>query len=343
MMKAIRIHAHGGLDQLKFEEIDNPKPKPGEALIQIKACALNHLDLWVRKGIPGVKIPLPLIPGCDISGVLAQVGQDITHLQEGDEVVISPGVSCGYCPKCLSGLDHHCRHYGIIGENQNGGYTEYISLRPQNILPKPKNLSFEETAAIPLVFLTAWHMLVTLGNIAPGDWILIHAAGSGVGSAAIQIAKLHRAIILATAGSEEKLEKAKNCGADHLINYNKEDFHKRVREITGKRGVDLVVEHTGEKTFEGSYKSLCKGGRLITCGATSGYQAKLDLRYVFFKHLQILGSTMGSKGELAQIMELVSLGYLKPVIDQSFPLKEARQAQAYMEERKQFGKILVIP
>jgi NADPH:quinone reductase-like Zn-dependent oxidoreductase len=342
-MKAVRFHQHGGLEQLRCEEIDLPTLKPGEAMVQVKACALNHLDLWVRRGMPGQKTPLPLIPGADIAGILVKNPHGISPLREGDAVVISPGVSCGLCSRCLAGQENLCKEYGIIGETRDGGYAEYVALPVQNLLPKPKNLSFEEAAAFPLVFLTAWHMLVTLGEISPGQQVLIHAAGSGIGSAAVQIAKLYRASVIATAGSGEKLEKAREWGADYLINSNEEDFAQRVREITQKRGVDLVFEHIGEKTFEGSYKSLCKGGRLVTCGATSGYDVNLDLRYVFSRQLQILGSTMGGRGELLTLLNLASQDLLKPIVDRTFPLNEAREAQAALEERHHFGKIVLVP
>ena len=341
-MKAIRIHEHGGLDQLKLDEVKTPKPQTNEVLIRVKACALNHLDIWVREGMPGVKIPLPHTPGCDVAGIIEAVGPGVVY-QKGDEVILSPGTSCGVCWACTSGHENLCRHYGVIGETSNGGYAQYLCVSQDNVLPKPKNLSFEEAAAMPLVFLTAWHMLVHHGKLAPGHWVLIHAAGSGIGSAAIQIGKLFNAQMIATAGSQEKLNRARDLGAQHLINYQKEDFLKRVREITQKRGVDIVFEHTGKSTFEASYKSLCRGGCLITCGATTGWNVSIDLRYVFSKHLKILGSTMGTKSELMEVMAWAEKGVFKPVIDRTFPLHEAAKAQDYLNSRRHFGKVLLIP
>jgi NADPH:quinone reductase-like Zn-dependent oxidoreductase len=342
-MKAVQIHAHGGIEQLQLDDIAEPCVKPSEVLVEIKACGLNHMDLWVRKGLPGIKIALPHIPGCDISGVISELGSEVNGFKVGDEVIVSPGTSCGNCAHCWQGNDSLCRHYGIIGETSNGGYTERISIPAQNILAKPKNLTFEEAAAMPLVFLTAWHMLVHQGKIAPGMGVLIHSAGSGVGSAAIQIAKLFNATVITTAGSNDKLVKAKELGADYILNYREEDWSQKVKEITHKHGVDLIVEHLGGEIFEKSTRLLCKGGRLITCGATTGYQVSLDLRYIFFKQLKILGSTMGSKGELLEVMKHAKSGHLKPVVDRTFPLKEAQAAQKYLEERKQFGKVLLIP
>lgn len=342
-MKAIRFHAHGSSDVLRYEDITEPSAKTGEALVRVRACALNHLDIWVRQGLPGVKIPLPHIPGCDISGVIEAVGAEEKNFKVGDEVIVSPGVSCGVCEHCLSGNDQLCRSYHIIGEHCDGGYAEKIAVSTKNLLYKPANLNFEQAASFPLVFLTAWHMLVTLGGVRPGHLVLIHAAGSGIGSAAVQIAKLHGASVIATASAQDKLDKARDLGADHLINYATENFQERVKVISGKRGVDIVFEHTGEKTFEGSYLSLCRGGRLVTCGASTGFNARVDLRYVFSRQLQIIGSTMGSKGELLQIAQLMEKDVLKPVIDRSFPLREAAAAQDYLSGRKQFGKVLVIP
>lgn len=342
-MKAVRIHAHGGPEQLIYEDVPVPGVSPNSVRIRVKACALNHLDIWVREGLPGVKTPLPLIPGSDISGVVDEVGPGVTTFKAGDEVIVSPGTSCGTCRECLSGKDHLCRHYGILGETENGGYCEYMTIPVQNLLPKPTRLSFEEAAAFPLVFLTAWHMLVTLSDIRPGQWILIHAAGSGIGSAAVQIGKMFGCEMIATASSEEKLEKAKVLGAQHLLLSTEDNLGKRVRDLTGKRGVDVVFEHVGKVTFQDSYMSLCKGGTLVTCGATTGFQVPLDLRYVFSRQLKILGSTMGSRGELAEIVRHVERGTLHAVVDRTFPLSEARHAQEFLDKRKQFGKVVVLP
>jgi NADPH:quinone reductase-like Zn-dependent oxidoreductase len=289
--------------------------------------------------LPALKIPMPHIPGCDMSGFVAGVGDGVKHVKEGDEVIVSPGYSCGHCQWCLLGFDNNCREYGIFGEHRSGGYAEYISVPAVNIIPKPANLNFFEAAAFPLTFLTSWHMLVRQCQVQPGDWVLVLAAGSGVGVAAIQIAKLFNATVIAAAGSEEKLSKAQELGADYLTNYEKQNFREEARKLTNKRGVDIVFENTGEKTWDDSIKSLAQGGKLATCGATTGYKAMTDLRYVYFRNLKIYGNLMGSKGELLRIVDLVKDGKLKPVIDRVLPLAEAKQAHRLLAQREQFGKI----
>lgn len=342
-MKAIRIHAHGGIDQICFEEVDPPRIQPGHVMMAVKACGMNHMDLWVRRGLPGVKVPLPITPGCDVSGVVHEVGTGVSHFKVGDEVVVSPVTSCGLCRDCSAGNDHLCRDFGIVGETCDGGQCEFLMLPARNFLPKPKGLSFVEAASVPLVFLTAWHMLVVKARVKPGDVVLVQAAGSGVGIAAVQIAKLFGATVIATASSEGKLEKAKALGADHGINYENQNVQKIVRDITSRRGCDIVFEHVGEKTFEDSYKSLRKEGVLVTCGATTGFDARLDLRFLFSRQLNILGSTMGSKSELFEIMRHVEAGRLKPVVDKTFSLAETAQAHEYLEARRQFGKVVLVP
>jgi NADPH:quinone reductase-like Zn-dependent oxidoreductase len=342
-MKAIVLHEHGGIDKLKYEDYPEPEPGPGEVKVRVKACALNHLDLWVRQGLPTVAIPLPHIPGSDVSGVAAAVGTGVRHVAVGDEVVISPGVSCGHCEMCLSGQDNLCRYYAILGNTIDGGDAEYVKAPAVNILPKPKSLDFNEAAAVPLVFLTAYHMLVTRARLQPGEVVLVHAAGSGVGSAAVQVAKLWGARVIATAGTDAKLAKAKELGADDLINYSKQDFAEEVRRITGKKGVDVVVEHIGPETWEKSIIALARGGRLVTCGATTGPTARLDLRYLFSKHLAVLGSWMGTKAELIEVLKYFDSGRLHAVVDRVLPLKDAPLAHQLMMERAQFGKIVLNP
>lgn len=342
-MRCVRIHEHGGPEVLKHEEIDVPAIRADEALVRVKASAMNHLDIWVRRGVPGHEFPLPMIPGCDVAGVVEDVGSVVTGFAKGDEVVISPGVSCGACPECLHGRQSFCRSYGILGETRDGGNAEFIAVPGVNLIPKPENLSFVEAASIPLVFLTAWHMLVTRCGIRPGQTVLVHAGGSGVGSAAIQIAKMHGAEVITTASTKAKLDRAAELGADHLVNYAEEDFAKAVRRITGKRGVDVVFEHTGEATWPGSLKSVARGGAIVTCGATSGFTAVSDLRIVFFKQVSILGSTMGSLGEVLDVMDHVRAGRLRPVVDRTFPLSEVAAAHEYVEGREQFGKVVLLP
>jgi len=342
-MKAVVIHEHGDVDKLRIEEVETPSPAPDEVLIQVKACALNHLDIWVRKGVPGQRMPLPMIPGCDIAGVVKKAGSFVKGLKTGDRVVVAPGISCGRCAACLTGRDNLCASYGIIGENRDGGCAEFVCVPGANVLPIPGKLTFNEAAAIPLVFLTAWHMLAARANVRPGEDVVIHAAGSGVGSAGIQIAKLLGARVIATAGSDAKLKKARELGADETINYRKLDFHEELKKITHRQGVDVIFDHIGADTWDKNIRSLKMGGRLVTCGVTSGYEVATDIRYIFFRRLSVLGSTMGTKGELLEIMRMVDRGALKPVIDSVFPLAEIAAAHRRMQERKTFGKIVVNP
>jgi len=340
-MKSVFIPQHGDESVLQYGEMPEPVASPGKVLVEIKACALNHLDLWVRGGLPALKLPMPHILGSDMSGVIAEIGAGISHLTVGQKVIISPGVSCGYCEHCLSGSDNNCREYGVLGEHRHGGYAQFIAVPAQNLVPKPPNLNFSEAASFPLTFLTAWHMLVANCQIRPGDWVLILAAGSGVGVAAIQIAKLHNATVIAAAGSESKLEKARALGADFLINYEKQNFREEVRQLTNKRGADIIFEHVGEKTWDDSIKSLANGGRIVTCGATTGYRAVTDLRYLFSRNLQIFGNIIGSKSELLRIAEFFKTGKFRPVIDRELPLTEAREAHRILANREQFGKVVL--
>ncbi len=340
-MKCVYFNQHGDESVLLYGDQPTPQAGPGEVLVAIKACALNHLDLWVRRGLPSLKLPLPHILGSDISGVVAQVGAGVSHVQAGDEVIISPGVSCGHCKACLSGRDNYCFQYGVIGEHRSGGYAEYIAVPAINIIPKPANLNFHEAAAFPLTFLTAWQMLVTKCRVQPADWVLVLAAGSGVGVAAIQIAKLHGARVIAAASSEAKLAKAQALGADFLINYTQQNFRTAAREITNRRGVDIIFEHVGEKTWDDSIKALAPGGRIVTCGATTGYRALTDLRYLFSRNLTLFGSIMGSQGEMRHLTELFAAGVLRPVIDRVLPLHEAAEGHRLLARREQFGKIVL--
>ncbi|HKO60658.1 MAG TPA: zinc-binding dehydrogenase [Pyrinomonadaceae bacterium] len=340
-MKAVVFHQHGGPEVLEYTDRPDPTVNAGQVLVEIKACALNHLDVWARKGLPGIKIPLPHILGNDIAGVVRSAGELVTWVKPGDEVMLHPGVSCGHCIECLSGRDNLCREYTMLGYLRDGGYAELLAAPGVNVIPKPANLSWEEAAALPLVTVTAWHMLVTRAHVRPGEDVLVHAAGSGVGSIAIQIAKLHGARVIATASSDEKLAKARELGADDVLNYSNADWPKEVRRLTNKKGVDIVFEHTGAATWPGSIASLKTNGRLVTCGATSGYDAQTDIRQVFYRHLTILGSFMGSKAELLEAMKFVETGKIKAVVDQVLPLAEARRAHELMEDRAQFGKIVL--
>jgi NADPH:quinone reductase-like Zn-dependent oxidoreductase len=340
-MKAIVFHQHGAPEVLKYTDVPDPAVRANEVVVRVKACALNHLDLWVRRGLPNVPIPLPHIPGSDVSGEIAQAGADVTTVRVGQKVVLIPGVTCGKCAACISGLDNRCRQFSNLGYMMDGGCAEFVRAPEVNCLPYPENLSFEEAAAVPLVFQTAWHMLVGRAELQPGEDVLILGAGSGVGSAAIQIAKFFGARVIATAGSDQKLAKAKDLGADHLINHKTQKIRDEVRRITNKRGVDVVFEHVGIATWEDSLASLAPSGRLVTCGATTGYDAKVDLRFLFSRQLSLLGSYMGTKSELHTVIKLVAAGKLKPVVDRVFPLAEAAAAHAYLESSAQFGKVVL--
>jgi NADPH:quinone reductase-like Zn-dependent oxidoreductase len=342
-VKAAIFRQHGGPEVLEYAEMPEPQIRANEVLVEVKACALNHLDIFVRGGMPGIEIPLPHILGNDVAGVVREVGELVTWAKPGDEVMVHPGVSCGHCEACLSGQDNLCREYDIIGYRRNGGYAEIVAVPGVNVIPKPSQLSWEEAAALPLVTVTAWHMLVTRANVQPGEDVLVHAAGSGVGSIAIQIAKLRGARVLTTASSDEKLAKARELGADVTINYTQEDWPKEVRRLTDRKGVDVVVEHTGAATWPGSISSLKNNGRLVTCGATSGFDARTDLRQVFYRHLTLLGSFMGSKAELLEALKFVREGKIRAVVDQVLPLSEARQAHELIENRAQFGKVVLRP
>ena len=340
-MKAIVFHQHGGPEVLKYADAPEPALRANDVLVRVKACALNHLDLWVRRGLPNVPLPLPHIPGSDVAGEIAKIGADVTTIRVGQKVVLAPLVSCGKCPACLGGLDNHCRQATNLGYMIDGGCAEFVRAPEVNCLAYPEDLTWEQAAAIPLVFQTAWHMLITRAELHPGEDVLVLGAGSGVGSAAIQIAKFFGARVLTTAGSEEKLAKAKELGADHLINYKTQKIRDEVRRITDKRGVDVVVEHVGAASWEDSLSSLAPTGRLVTCGATPGYDGKVDLRFLFSRQLSLLGSYMGTKSELHRVMKLVAAGKLKPVVDRVFPLAEAAAAHAYLESSSQFGKVVL--
>ena len=337
-MKAILIREHGGVDKLEMTELPDPIAHPGEAVVRVRAVALNHLDIWLRRGVPGHKFPLPMIPGSEVSGVIETI--DDPRWKIGDEVIVAPGYSCGLCAACLSGNDPLCRQFGIFGETVSGGAAEKIAVPVRNLIRKPAGLSFAEAAAIPLDMLTAWHMLVARAQLRPGETVLVQAGGSGVGSAAIQIAKLWGATVYATAGTAEKAARAKVLGADETIVYAETDFLDEVRRLTAKRGVDVVFEHVGGETFERSLRALAKGGRLVTCGSTSGADVTINLRLVFFKLLSILGSTMGSLAELHEIMKFVEAGKLRPVIDRVSPLSEVAEGHRILEAREAFGKIV---
>ncbi len=340
-IRLYRLHEHGGPQNLTLESAALPEPGPGEVRVRLAAMALNHLDLWVRRGIPGVRFPLPLIPGSDGAGVVDAIGPGVETVEEGSEVFVLPATSCGSCRWCLAGEDNLCASYGILGEGLDGVASEARVLPAVNVAPKPANLSFVEAAAFPLTFMTAWQMAVRKGRIRPGDRVLVHAAASGVSIAAIQLASLFGARVATTAGSEEKLELGRELGAELAVNYREEDWQREVKSWAGESGVDVVLDHVGEDTFAPSMRLLARGGRYVFCGATSGFTLKTDFRPVFFKNQEILGSTMGHKRDLLRIAELFESGRLRSVVAQVYSFDELPKAHALLEERGALGKVVV--
>jgi NADPH:quinone reductase-like Zn-dependent oxidoreductase len=340
-MKAIRLHEFGGPEVLRYEDIPDPKPRKDQVLVRIRACSLNHLDIWVRKGLPGVK--LPHILGSDTAGEIVEIGEYVTGFKAGQRVLLAPMIFCNHCVKCAAGLQNQCREFAVLGNAVDGGNCELIAIPAVNVIPIPESLDFNQAASVPLVFLTAWHMLVRRAVIRQGQTVLVLGGGSGVGIAAIQIAKLFHARVITTAGDETKLDKARGLGADFGINHYKQKISEEVRKITAKEGVDIVFEHVGTATWEESMKSLKHGGTIVTCGATTGFDAKFDLRFLFARQLSFLGSYMGTMGDLYDVLGHVFAGRLKPVVDKVFPLKDTRAAHEYMETSQMFGKIVINP
>ena len=338
-MKAIRIHHHGDSSVLKLENIASPVLKPDRAIVEMHVAALNHLDLWVRNGIKGV--PLPLIPGSDGAGVIREIGSDIKHVEVWERVLIQPLVYCGSCSNCLSGRENYCVDWGILGEHLDGTLAELISVPGKNLYAIPSDLGFQEAAAFALVSQTAYTMLIDRAKILSSECVFIWGASSGLGSVAIQIAKSVGAMVIAASSSAENLEKASALGADFTLNHKTNNISASVKEITGGQGVDVVFEHVGETTWNTSMKMLGKGGRLVTCGATTGARVEIDIRHLFYKQLSILGSTMGNKIAFENSFELVKSGKLKPVIDRTFPMEEIQAAHQYLEEGAQFGKVMI--
>ncbi len=341
LMKAVIFEQHGGPEQLKLAEVACPTCDPDGVLVRVKACALNHLDIWIRQGIPSYSIPLPHISGCDVAGVVEQVGDRVTGMTPGTRVAVSPGLSCWRCQFCLAGRDNLCPSYKILGAQVDGGYAEFVAVPGINAMPISDSLTFEHAAAFPLVSVTAWHMLLTLADLKPGETVLIMGAGSGVGSIAIQIAKLVGATVITSVGAEGKVPKAQALGADEVVNHASEDVAKRVKSLTGGRGVDVVFEHIGPAVWSQCVSALAKGGRLVTCGATTGGEVKLDLRHLFSRQLTFKGSYMGTRAELLEAAALVSAGALRPVVDRIFPLPDARAAQEHLLSRNAFGKVVL--
>ncbi|MGC8594777.1 MAG: zinc-binding dehydrogenase [Candidatus Kryptoniota bacterium] len=341
LVAAIRVHEHGDIGKLKIDRVPIGNLHGTDIVVSVKYASINHLDLWVRRGLPGVRFSLPLILGSDGAGIVEEVGSEVTDIKKGDRVLIAPGRSCGKCEMCLSGRDNLCREYKILGEHCDGVDAELLTVPRAGIIKLPDSVSLEEAAASALVFMTAYQMLVEKATVQPGEKVLVLGASSGVGSAAIQIAKFHGASVIAVAGSEDKLEKAKKLGADEVINYRTSSIHDEVRRLTGKKGVEVVFEHVGKSTWQESILSTCAGGRIVTCGATTGYDAVTDLRYLFSKQLTIYGSTMGSKATLFKMLNLMSQKKFNAVIDRIFSYRDVAKAHEVMESGDHFGKILL--
>jgi NADPH:quinone reductase-like Zn-dependent oxidoreductase len=343
-MKAILFHQHGGPEVLEYGEFPTPEPGPGEVRVSIRTAAMNRLDIWMRNGWPGIKLDYPHIPGADGAGVIDAVGADVTEFQVGDRVVIDGNLSDGTCEFCQAGQDNLCVKWGLLGETARGTYAEYVVMPDRNVLKLPDDFPFDRAAAASLVFLTAWHSLITRGKLQVGETVLIVGAGGGVNTASIQIAKYVGAKVVVVGSNAQKLQQAEALGADVLVDRSQEpDWSKALYRITDKRGVDVVVDNVGASTLPLSMRAVRKGGRILTVGNTSGPKFEFDNRYLFTKHISFLGSTMGTRTDFAQAMGLVFEGKLTPALDQTFALKDARLAHERMERGEFFGKIILVP
>lgn len=342
-MKAVQFTEHGEADVLEYGEFPDPEPGADEVLVDVKAGALNHLDVWTRRGLPGLSLEMPHIPGSDGAGEVVSVGEDVSRFEPGDRVAVSAGVSCGKCEFCRDGDYTLCVRYHVIGEHVRGVHSELAAVPENNLVPVPNHVDWETAAAAPLVFQTAWRMLVTRADVEPGEDVLVLGASGGVGHAAVQIADYMGATVYATASTEEKLEYARECGADHVINYETDDFASEIRELTGKRGVDVVVDHVGAATWSDSLKSLARGGRVVTCGATTGGTPETNINRIFWNQLTVLGSTMSTPGEADDVLSLVWDGTFEPRIRDVLPMSEAARAHEMLENREGFGKVVVVP
>ena len=340
-MRAAMFRQHGGPEVMELGEVPEPTAGPGEVQVQVKAAALNHIDLWMRRGLPSMKIALPHIPGGDVCGVVSGLGAGVQGVKEGDRVVLNPGLTCGRCRDCLGGRDNLCDAFRMLGEHTQGGMAEKVVVPVANLVPAPANVDDASLAAVPITFITVWHMLVDNARVKPGETVLVLGAGSGVGVAAIQIAKLFGARVIAAASSATKLMSARALGADDTIDYASEELVAAVKRLTDRRGADIVVEHTGASTFPKSVVACARGGRIVTCGATDGFEATLNLRHVFWRHLSILGSTLAPKSCLFAIADRLAAGQLKAVVDRVLPLAEIQDAHRVLEARQAFGKIVM--
>jgi NADPH:quinone reductase-like Zn-dependent oxidoreductase len=342
-MKAAFFKEHGGSDKVLYDDYRDPVPDSGDVVVRVRACAINHVDLLLLDGRFPPPEGLPHVNGCEVTGVLEAVGSAVKGLTRGQRVILFPGFACGQCEFCLSGERTVCLRYGYLGAHKDGGYAELVKIPAPNVLPLPEAVPFEGGAALPLAVLTAWHALLAKADLRPGQTVLVQAAGSGVGSAAIQIARLVGARVMTTVGSDDKIEFARALGAEHVVNYRTQDFVEEARRWTNKRGVDVVVEHIGGETFERSVYALTRLGTLVSIGSHDTHWGRMDLRHVYAKNLRIVGTNLGTILELRQVLDQVVAGRLRPVVDRAFPLREARAALQYVLDRKNKGKVLLIP
>jgi NADPH:quinone reductase-like Zn-dependent oxidoreductase len=341
-LKAVRMHGHGGVEQLFFEEAPQPRIiEPDEVIVNLRAAALNHIDIWNRMGATGIVVPMPHILGADGAGTIVEVGAKVAGVKIGDAVCLYPPTGCGECEFCRADRDFMCIRLRVLGERLEGTYAQYVKLPAQNCFPIPNGYSFEEAAAFPLVFITLWRMIVTNAELQPGETVLIIGIGGGVASATLQVAKRLGARVIVTSSSDEKLARAQRLGADHGIHHGKEDFVKAIRSLTDDRGVDVVLDCVGGAVWQKSLASLAIGGRLVTCGATAGAQPNDDIEALFTKHLRVYGSTLGSREEFRQLISFLNGSKIKPIIDTVLPLNDAAAAQKYLEDGKQFGKVVL--
>lgn len=341
-MRAAIFHENGGPEVVRIEQVARPAPGPGQLLVQVRAAALNHLDLWVRRGIP-IETTMPHIGGSDIAGVVVEAGEGVAAERVGERVVVNPGLWCGHCRECARGEESMCERYRIVGEHTDGGFTEFVAVHEDRAYPIPDDFSFEEAAALPVSYMTAWRALVSRARLRPGEDVLVIGASGGTALAAVQIARVMGARVFAVTQGAANVQRVRELGADVVYDRATTDWSRAVHADTGKRGVDVVVENVGAATWSGSLRALARGGRLVTYGATAGPKVELDLRSVFWKQIEVIGTTMASRSEFEDMLRVVFAGRIRPVIDSVMPLDEAREAHRRLEDGGQFGKIVLVP
>ena len=340
-MRAAVIHSHGSRDVLQIDEIDEPSCNPNQVKVSMKSCSINHLDIWVRKGIPGISIPLPMILGSDGAGIVSEVGKNVRAIEVGDKVVIQPGTYSSECSMVKKGLENLSPSYGILGETEPGVQSEYVTLNPENVYPMPNNLSFEEASSMQLVFMTAYQMLIKRANLKKSETVLIYGGASGIGTAAIQIAKDMGCHVIATVGSKDKIDHVFSFGSDYALNHSELNWHKGLKDILKGNQIDVVFEHVGVATWDISMRTLGRGGRIVTCGATTGYDVNIDLRHLFSKQQSILGSTMSDMDTFKKVQDKIQNGIYVPFVDRVYPLVDIRHAHSQIENRKNIGKVVL--